>query len=286
MISWEKRTAVRILTGAALILQCCTASQGADKDWTVSATSNYAGAVIAQFKPGSVKFNLEKFGLTMVTNGPDWTMDMYNEQNKKYMEVPYSHWQKRFSSIMGQKRGFLGDKQLETKKVGKSKKICGVAAEELYVHSVGPGAKPGHADLWVSKDIYPPKQMTILLKEILGIPADKGMPLLVDHYGPDNNKMTVWEAYKVSNATLPSSTFVLPKGMKKVEDEMELLIGDDMDMMGAEPESDKSSKAKPGDKLTPGRDLKKLLSPNASSKDKAAGLSDLKKMLAPKANQK
>jgi len=223
----------------------------------------------------------------MVTNAPDWTMDMYNEQNKKYMEIPYSHWQKRFSSMMGQHRGFLGDKTLETKKVGKSKKICGFSAEQLYVHSAGPGAKAGHEDLWVSKEINPPTQCTILLKEILGIPTDKGMPLLVDHYGPENKKMTVWEAYKISNATLPKSTFVLPKGMKKVEDEMELLVGDDdLDMMTSDSDKGKDSKAKPGAKPVTGKEITKLLSPNASSKDKAAGLHDLKNMLLPNTNQK
>lgn len=209
-----------------MLMATSASAVGDSTTWSVNATSGYAGELEAKFNHEAVRFNLAKFGLTIATHAPKWDAVLYNESTKKYMEVPHGQWEQRFKVLLGGRKKNTKERKLKTKRTGETKIFAGIKGEEIVVTDVSKDAKPGfYMDLWIAEQITPPEQFTFFLKEVLGIPAERGLPLKVINVEP-KRKVTVYEAVKVGHDPMPKNAFTLPKGMIKVQDEMQLLIDD------------------------------------------------------------
>jgi hypothetical protein len=242
------------------------------KCWTINANSEFMGSLVSQFDKSAMRMTLDKLGLTVVSTAPKWDGIAYSEQNKKYVSFPFSKWKQKFRMGFSPKKSGLGEGKLETVRTGKTATIQGQMADEYLVKiqtdKVSPdqkgksGKKSGHTltvqnigpdyiDLWVASKIQPPSQFSFLLKNMMGVPSDKGMPLKVTRHSANGKPLLVLDATKVTEVSAPKSDFELPKGMKQVEDEMGLFISDDED---TDTDLSKDSKVKGASKGTAEKD--------------------------------
>jgi hypothetical protein len=240
-----------------LLSVSCPAALSVEKTWSVTATSDYAGGLVSQFASGAVRMALDKFGLIIITKGPKWDAVIYSDQNKKYMACPYAEWQEKLNFSLTRKKKTLRQKVVAVK-TGKTKSIAGQPTDQFIVKrkpikgEEGSFSDNGYVEIWMARRIVPPVQFTSMLSALLQIPIDKGLPLLVVQHKEGLKAVTLFETYKVDTAPIPKTTFDVPKGMKKVDDEMELLIGDeDMDMMAGAKAEKSAPPAKKGGNVAP-----------------------------------
>jgi hypothetical protein len=206
----------------------------------VSANSNYAGTIKTQFRDDAIRMSMDKFGLIMVASAPKWDIFWYNEGANKYVTYPYNELGDRFKVLFGKRKSLEGRK-VTSIRTGKSETIAGLKAEETNVMITAKNEKASRVELWMAKKIQPPPQLTHVMQTLLDIPAEKGLPLRVTSFGANGEKTPIFEAEKVVDAAVPPSTFAAPKNMKRVDDVMQLLMGDD-DMGMSDEDSDKPAK--------------------------------------------
>ncbi len=179
-------------------------------------------------------------------------------RTKKYCSFPFDKWKQKFQ--LGISSGRVNNEtKLESVKTGKTAIIQGQHAEEYFVNVQpdkwhAPGAKSAsekpapekrkrshpltvkdigaeYLDLWVTSQIHPPSQFSYLLQSMMGIPADKGFPLkVIRHPGHNKPPLVVLDTIKVEQKPVAKSEFEMPKGLKQVENEMQLLINEDEDI--------------------------------------------------------
>lgn len=201
---------------------------------TMSSNSDFAGTILAQFTPTAVKMRLDKLGVAIVTKAPAWNAVMYNESSKKCLEMSYKEWKQKLN--MGRLGGMRtkAAQDVTTTSTGNKQDILGMKAEELKVSkSNGPRRPATEFSVWVTRQVTPPVQFMELLHNFASIPIDKGLPLrVVTKKGKGD--VNVFETYKVDRKPIPPSAFDVPKGMKKAQDEMELMVDEnDLDFMNS-----------------------------------------------------
>jgi hypothetical protein len=62
---------------------------------------------------------------------------------------------------------------------------------------------------------------------LLDVPTEQGLPVRIEHVDHLGVKRSVYQAVKIEEKDLPKDTFSLPKGLKQVQDEMQLLIDEE-----------------------------------------------------------
>lgn len=215
--------------------------------WTVKFSSNYAGPILSQFSRTAIRMKIDKFGITVVAKAPDWHTYVYNETNQRFLELAHGEWKDKLDMTRFGGRRRVDKVDFQISKTNHSKNILGIKAEEKLVKEVLPNkALKLRADVWMASTIDPPDQFTELFSVVFpNIPSLKhGLPLSVT-WVPDTGKPTVvLDAYKIENAPVAASSFEMPKGYKKVQDQMALMFDEsDMDIMGTGAEEPHSSPA-------------------------------------------
>ena len=186
----------------------------------------------------------DKLGLTIITKAPKWNALAYSDSTKSYMDMPYEDWKEKFNTgkFGGRTSKLLkGKGVIKAQPTGKSKKIQGVKADEVIVNRDG----KKFYDMWLSASITPPKQVVELMHNMLQVPVDRGLPLTVTQFREGQSAVSILETNKIDSSPIAKDVFVMPKGLKKVKDEMALMVDEnDLDFMTAPP--------KPGAKATTG----------------------------------
>jgi hypothetical protein len=200
--------------------------------WTVDYNSNFAGAVLMQFSPTAVRMKFDKLGLTIITKGPKWNAVAFSDTTHSYMDMPYEEWKEKFNSgkFGGRTQKMLTAQKGEIKAqpTGKSKQIAGVKADQVVVNRNGKKI----CDVWLAASITPPKQVIELMHNMLQVPVDRGLPLTVTQFREGRPPVSLLDTNKIDKSPLSKDAFTMPKGLKKVKDEMALMVDEsDLDFM-------------------------------------------------------
>jgi hypothetical protein len=207
--------------------------------WVLNVNSNFAGTVMFCITPNAVRLEFDKLGLLMLIKAPKWNALVYNESNKNYVDLPYEHWKAKF--LLRGKR--VADKSitLTPVKTGKKQSINGVPCYQVIVKRKDANIKGESimAETWIAKDIQAPPQFNSMMKTMLDIPVDSGMPMRAFQVGKTGNKMVmVMDCYKASKTEVKASDFDALTGYKKVKDEMAMMLDESEDAgAGADDES-------------------------------------------------
>ncbi|HEY9719332.1 MAG TPA: hypothetical protein V6C69_17780 [Trichormus sp.] len=203
--------------------------------WNLTFSSSFAGNVTSQFNTDAVRMSFDKLGITVITKAPKWDALVYSETNKSYMEMPHNTWKDKFnaSRFGGRKSSVKHD--MKSVKTGKSTMIAGQKADLVVINFVFKNAPPQKvAECWMADRVVPPPAFVELMHNMLNVPTDQGMPLRVTQFRENGKSATILDTTKVEQAPVPTASFVMPKGFKKVEDEMQLMVDDsDLDFMTA-----------------------------------------------------
>lgn len=206
---------------------------GSLRGFEVTATSNYAGTLNCKVCPQGVRVTSSKLGMTWILKSPDWSAQVYNTTNKKYLAVPYAEWKRKIGfGPMARQKTVL--KLARTKTV---EPMFGLKAQQYVVTAtVKVPAKDGkvvssthkQAEMWVAKDPSVPRQFTELMTRIFAFPSDEdGLPLKISCRQRNGKLVLIWDTLRLKRATLAASDFTPLKGYKKVKDELGLMLDED-----------------------------------------------------------
>jgi hypothetical protein len=173
--------------------------------------------------------HIGRLALTIITKAPQWNALIFNENSKTYADLPYKRWQQRFSiSTKSNYRDQSGRLALTVKITGATMIIEHHKAYQCWV--VRKGGTNKHiaeekiSQLWIASDIKPPLQITQIFCSHLGVQTPKGIPLKASHN--TNGKMvSVLKTLSVKERKTSASNFDPLPGYRKVNDEIELLMG-------------------------------------------------------------
>jgi len=217
--------------------------------WSLSFSSNFAGSVTSQFSPDAVRMSFDKLGITVITKGPKWDALVFSETNKSYMEMPHNTWKDKFNaSRFGGKKASIKH-EMKSVKTGKSTMIAGQKADLVVISFVFKNGTPSQkvAECWMADSVVPPAAFVELMHNMLNVPTDQGMPLRVTQFRDTGKPATILDTTKVEKAPVPKTAFEMPKGFKKVDDEMQLMVDDsDLDFMTAPKKKPGATTAAPG----------------------------------------
>ena len=207
-------------------------TQAADNCWKMHSKSTLAGEMTSIFNSDSIRIDFTNLSMSVVAKGPKWEGRLFSDQTNNYMVIPYSEWKDRLNLNLMHRKDSQVEQKIATVKTGKHLTILEHPCDELML-TVESGKVKRKLQAYVTKDIVAPPQFSLLLKSVLDIPSDKGMPLRVVQFKPDGKKVTLYDTASVENSTVPDTTFVMPKSLKLVTDEMAVMFGSDDDAPAA-----------------------------------------------------
>ncbi len=139
------------------------------------------------FNADSIRIDFANLAMSVVARAPKWEGRLFSEQTNNYMVIPYSEWKDRLNLNLMHRKNNQVEQKLTTVKSGKHVTILEHPCDELLL-TVDSGKDKRKMQAYVTKDISAPPQFSLLLKSVLDIPSDKGMPLRVVQAKPDGKK--------------------------------------------------------------------------------------------------
>lgn len=218
----DKSRQLHILLASLLVLSTSSVQPGeaatAQKGWTLEQTSEDSGRQQMYISDQAIRLNA-KF-LTLIIQAPKFGAIVFNDKNKRYVDLPYSQWSKRLKS----------DSKLPMKKIGSGERVAGLQTVQ-YLRDTGKPHKK--QKIWVSTQLPLSRQLTDFVLNTVGLPTGLGLPVrMVSVYSDGRKEKTELNTISFKNAKLPPKIFELPSGYQKVKYEMELLVDKSSDSMG------------------------------------------------------
>jgi len=210
--------------------RACAKTGKGEEGWVIRQNSNFAGTVFSDLTDHALKMHIGRLGLTIITKAPAWNALIFNENTKKYVDLPYKRWQQRFIfSDKSNYRDSSGKLSLLARNTGKMNEVDHFKTYECLVIKKGDVSKniPEEkiSQLWIASDIKAPPQIAQIFCSHLAIPAQKGIPLKASRCV--NGKMiSALETLSVERRFIPASTFESLPNYKKVKDELELVMSE------------------------------------------------------------
>lgn len=193
------------------------AAASTQKGWMLEQTSEDSGRQQMYISDQAIRLKA-KF-LTLIIRAPKFSAIVFNDKNKRYVDLPYTQWSKRVKSS-----------NLAIKKTASGEKIAGLQTVQ-YLRDTGKPHKK--QKIWVSNQIPISRQLTDFVLNTLGLPTGLGLPVrMVSIYTDGRADKTELNTISCKNSKLPANIFDLPAGYKKVKYEMELLVDQGTDGMG------------------------------------------------------
>lgn len=225
----------------SLLVTCVApihAAENKDVTWVLSESSNFIGNVTVNLSGNAISLYMEKLELEAFADDRKATVAIVNHRDKTFLEETRAQWKARANKYQAKSKKDHDIKAYKMVKGAKTK-ICGVATDFYEIKAI---KLDGSLDnltrkkqIWVSQDVLPGKMNSKdFLLEILkvfaqldDIPDSLGVLLRLKTV-KGGKLVSVLDTYKIEKSHKVISLKV-PKGYRRVKDEVALLWGDDSD---------------------------------------------------------
>lgn len=201
--------------------------------WQIDYSTTFAGHIKVTFCDKAILMRLEKFGVIVIATGPKWNSLVYNQLNKRYMEVSNEQW--RSSKFIEKllKRQLEKASTMRTEFTHNTKTIEGFPTSELILKTKdASGAMAEASQIWVTPNLHVPAEFKQFLQIALGVSENiDGTPLQIsvmqkDLVDKSPHLVQALVAYKIVKTTTTDAFRELP-GYQEVKTEFKLLTEDD-----------------------------------------------------------
>ncbi len=209
-----------------------------DVGWKFDQVSDFYGKQTAYLGKKGIRLTSEKMGITFVMTAPDWRVSAYNVKNKTSMTMPYAQWRKNFFGLRRVPAQANGPLKKGGAGIVGGVKACQYFADDIHrpfvkvnskIKQPAAAGKLYNTEFWVAPDIKPPLPLTELLTEAVSIPNGMGLPVRMIQYNSNGRALISLDTRKCQRMNIDPAVFAVPKGYKKVKDEMMLLLNEDSD---------------------------------------------------------
>jgi hypothetical protein len=217
----------------AVSLHAPIAAQVGPECWQIDYSTNFAGHIKLTFCDRAIAMNLEKFGVVIISNAPKWNSVVYNELNKRYMEVSNEQWRNSQFIEKLLRRQLSKAAKMQPEFTQETKLIEGFQTTHMILKvKNSSGEMDESSELWVTPGLHVPSQFKQFLQIALGVSEQiKGTPLQIsviqkDLIDKSPHLVQALVAYKISKTANTGAFKALP-GYKEVKSEINLLTEDD-----------------------------------------------------------
>lgn len=213
--------------------------------WVLHMSSNFLGNVTFNLSDSTTSIFMEKLGLEAFGDEKMTQILICNHRDKTFLQEPRSEWQKRASKYKSKNKRHATYKGFKISKA-KPAKVCGLNCSFYEVNAIKADGSIEPQDmkkqLWVTQELETGKGVAKqFAMEILRVFAqleetpNTGGVLLRLKADKSRKLVTMLDTYKVEKVKKALELRV-PKGYRRVKDEVALLWGDDSttgDMFGS-----------------------------------------------------
>lgn len=214
------------------------AAEAKDVTWVLSESSNFLGNVTVNLSGSAISLYMEKLELEAFADDKKATVAIVNHRDKTFLEETRAQWKARANKYQAKAKK---DPEVKGYKMikGAKTKICNVSTDYYEIKAV---KLDGTLDnltrkkqVWVTREVLPGNMNSkSFLLEILkvfaqldDIPDSLGVLLRLKTV-KGGKMVSVLDTYKIEKSHKVISLKV-PKGYRRVKDEVALLWGDDSD---------------------------------------------------------
>lgn len=222
----------------ATVLSPVRAAERKDVTWVLSESSNFLGNVTVNLSGTAISLYMEKLELEAFADDRRATVAIVNHRDKTFLEETRAQWKARANKYQAKNKKDPGVKGYKMIK-GPKTKICGIPSDFYEIKAI---KLDGTLDnltrkkqIWVSQEMLPGKiNSKVFLLEILKVFAQlddvpDSLGVLLRFKTIKGGKLvSVLDTYKIEKSHKVISLNV-PKGYRRVKDEVALLWGDDSD---------------------------------------------------------
>jgi hypothetical protein len=201
--------------------------------WQIDYSTNFAGHIRVTFFDRAISMKLEKFGVTVISNAPKWNSFVYNEVNKRYMEVSSAQFRTNKFIEKLLRRQLEKAATVQPEFTHKSKSIEGFQTSQMLLKGRNAsGDLEESSEVWITPNLNVPSQFKQFLQIALGVSHEiDGTPLQIsvmqkDLYDKSPHLVQALIAYRISKVP-KSSVFEAIPGYKEAKTEINLLTADD-----------------------------------------------------------
>lgn len=232
---WKHGRLVSLLIAVIIISQLyATAIADENSDcWQIDYSTNFAGHLRVTFSDRALAMKLEKFGVTVIANGPQWNSVVYNDVNKRYLEVTSQQFRssKFVENLL--RRQLLKATSVQSEFTHKSRPIEGFQTSQMILKKRNAsGEMEETSEVWVTSGLNVPAHFKQFLQIALGVSHEiDGTPLQISVMEKDlvtnaPHLVQALIAYKIAKAS-NTDAFKPMAGYKAVKSEISLLTADD-----------------------------------------------------------
>lgn len=234
----RKGALAAVAIGLVIWFCCCAsarpASGAAPKNaWVLHQSSNYLGTLQTRIGPTGSAVTIDKLGLDAVSSYKAGTVLMINRQDKLYVEETLPVWRERFAKLTNAKKDVHVGSKIEPLK----NRDLTISGYRTTAFKVTDHLGDGHCDeyeIWFCPDIHLNVEQREFAQTLLRsmakmdkLPQHKGWPLRLCKVTPQK-RITLVDTFKVER-TVENWDARVPKGFKRVKDEVALMWGEEGD---------------------------------------------------------
>jgi hypothetical protein len=206
-----------------LLLQLPTPTIAAEQGWVLTQRSRQLGDQYVYLSGDGLKCINPKQGIGLVTQAPNWHIEVFNNRTRLYYSLTLDAWKKKLTARANLPANIAWNK-------AEAANIAGLRATHYVMRrngSTGQGTKWLAADYWVADDIRVPPQLANMLSTVYGLPTMQFVPLRLAYTDPNGNVETILDTYQQQSTALPASYFVVPSNCTPAKNEMEVMVSNE-----------------------------------------------------------
>lgn len=215
--------------------QANTQRTGAPRAWIMHSSSNYLGTMTIKVTQSAISIYIDKAEIEGYAAKKDRKVVIMNHRDKIYMAENLEQWQKRMAKYKKSNENEPAGVKVVR---GKTSTIAGYKAIELKLvpidHKGGRSSTRGLIEVWVTPEIASSESeirkffgdFFRVMAQVQNVPTEYGalLRMRAEKLG-QSRWITVMDTYKIEKSSEELSLKV-PKGYKKVEDEVALFWGE------------------------------------------------------------
>lgn len=193
--------------------------------WLLEQTSQLSGKQDVLWKKDAVRISFEDQHLIMITRAPEWKVDIFSPETKKYCRYSMDQFKSKYCQ----------DKQRHKSShyVLKGKKTKTIIGLKTCQYLIGRARRSGTIDwsdaseLWVTKELTLPQKVSDVFAEMASLPKGIGVPLRVLRMRNNGLIVTTINTLALRKTTVDEAIFKMPTGYERVDDELGVMMGED-----------------------------------------------------------
>jgi hypothetical protein len=205
-----------------LLLSVTGAQSALAASWSLNQYCQLYGPMRVDVGQAGAKLSSKKIAVYINGNGH---AGIYNHASRTYCDVSTKPTATRSSYVSTPGQVVKGG----------SKTVLNLRANQYWCGGFdSKGRQMYSTEFWTTNDLNIPASYTDGYLKMCGLPAGLGLPIgVIRHYGdpkdPKHRRSVFLDTSKVTPANFSPSEFVAPTGYKQVADEMEVLVGDQLE---------------------------------------------------------